>query len=131
MERLQEWREPNAFHRFCLRHLQCNFHKKFKNTLLKDLFWIAATEHQIRKFNKEIENIGKIDSSARRWLERVPLSQWSLAHDGGHRWGMVTTNHIEGFSSVLKGVRALSITVCVQLIFYRIVIYFDNGRLDV
>ena len=98
---------------------------------MNDLFWIAATEHQIRKFNKEIENIGKIDNNARRWLERVPLSQWSLTHNGGHRWGIVITNHVKGFNSVLKGARALPITSYVQLIFYGIVKYFDNGRLDV
>ena len=105
--------------------------KKFKNALLNDLFWIAAIEHQIRKFNKEMENIGKIDSNARRWLESVPLSQWSFVRDGGHHWGIVTTNYVERFNSVLKGARVLPIIACVQLIFYRIVKHFDNGRLDV
>ena len=72
------------------------------------------TEHQIRKFNKEMENIGNIDINARHLLERVPLSQWSLVHDGRQRWGIVTTNYIEGFNFVLKEAHALPITACVQ-----------------
>ena len=119
------------YHRFCLRHFQCNFHKKFKDILLNDLVWKARVEHQIRKSKNYMDNIEQINSNARRWLDRVPSSQWSLANDGGYRWGIITTNHVEGFNSVLKGARALPVTACVQLIFYRVVKYFDVGRLNV
>ena len=91
----------------------------------------VGTAHQIRKFNNAMESIGAINRDARRWLENIPLEKWSLTHDGGHRWGIITTNHCEVFNSVLKGARALPITACVQLIFYRVVLYFDEGRVKV
>ena len=75
-----------------------------------------------------MDDIEAINRNARRWLENVPLETWSLAHDGGRRWGIITTNHCEVFNAVLKGARALPITACVQLIFYRVVGYFDEGR---
>ena len=84
VDRLPEWRDPNAYHRFYLRHFQWNFHKKFKDILLKDLVWKVGIEHQIKKFNNYMDNIEQINSNARRWLDRVPSSQWSLVNDGGH-----------------------------------------------
>ena len=118
VDRLPEWQQPNAYHRFCLRHIRSNFNSKFKNVQLKDLVWLAGTAHQIRKFNANIEKIEAINRNARRWLDSIPTEKWSLAHDGGCRWGITTSNHAEVFNSVLKSARCLPITACVQLIFY-------------
>jgi hypothetical protein len=75
-----------------------------------------------------MEEIGKINPQARQWLERHALDKWTLAHDGGKRYGLLTTNLSEIFNSVLKGARFLPITACVQLTFYRLVHYFDVRR---
>lgn len=64
-----------------------------------------------------METIGRINPEARRWLEEIPLEKWALAHDNGHRYGIMTTNLTEVFNSVLKGARCLPITTLVQLTF--------------
>ena len=75
-----------------------------------------------------MEEIGKLNPQAREWLERHSFDRWTLAHDGGRRYGLLTTNLSEIFNSVLKGARFLPITTCVQLTFYRLVRYFDVRR---
>lgn len=76
----------------------------------------------------EEDGIGQLNPQARQWLERHPLDRWTLAHDGGRRYGLLTTSMSEIFNSVLKGARFLPITACVQLTFYRLVHYFDVRR---
>ncbi|XP_052623600.1 uncharacterized protein LOC111881138 [Lactuca sativa] len=119
------WLEPRGFHRYCLRHFISNFYDKFRNSELKALAYRAGSQNQIRKFNSIMEEIGKLNPRAREWLESHPLNRWTLAHDGGRRYGLLTTNLSEIFNSVLKGARFLPITACVQLTFYRMVHYFD------
>ncbi|CAI9294106.1 unnamed protein product [Lactuca saligna] len=122
------WLEPRGFHRYCLRHFINNFNDKFHNSELKALAYRAGSQNQVRKFNFIMEEIGKLNPQARQWLERHPLDRWALAHDGGRRYGLLTTNLSDIFNSVLKGARFLPITTCVQLTFYRLVHYFEVRR---
>ncbi|GFZ15688.1 hypothetical protein Acr_25g0000970 [Actinidia rufa] len=126
--------QPARFHRYCLRHFRSNYHKNFGNVKVKDLIWQAGTVHQVRKFNEvmdEIKNLGtKSESAARayRALCNEDLTKWILAHDGGYRWGVTTTNDSECYNNVLKGARDLPITSCVQVTFYRLVATFNDKR---
>ncbi|XP_023744000.1 uncharacterized protein LOC111892169 [Lactuca sativa] len=110
---------------YCLRHFINNFYDKFRNSELKALAYRAGSQNQIRKFNYIMEEIRKLNPRAREWLESHPPNRWTLAHDGGRRYRLLTTNLSEIFNSVLKGARFLPITACVQLTFYRMVHYFD------
>ncbi|GJX69522.1 uncharacterized protein Tco_0305249 [Tanacetum coccineum] len=122
------WLEPRGFHRYCLRHFINNFNDKFHNSQLKTLAYRAGSQNQVRKFNSIMDEIGQINPQARQWLQRHAFDRWTLAHDGGKRYGLLTTNLSEIFNSVLKGARFLPITRCVQLTFYRLVHYFDVRR---
>uniref|UniRef100_A0A251SCT1 Uncharacterized protein n=1 Tax=Helianthus annuus TaxID=4232 RepID=A0A251SCT1_HELAN len=113
---------------YCLRHFINNFNDKFRNSQLKALAYRAGSQNRIRKFNSIMEEIGKINRKARQWLEQHAFDKWTLAHDSGKRYGLLTTNLLEIFNSVLKGGRCLPITSCVQLTFYRLVHYFDVRR---
>ncbi|KAL7161650.1 hypothetical protein ACSBR2_042175 [Camellia fascicularis] len=75
-----------------------------------------------------MEDIYKLEKNAKRWFSRMNPIHWTLCHDGGCRWGILTTNHIEGFNGVLKGARSVPITASVEITFYRLVKYFDEGR---
>nr|CAN83615.1 hypothetical protein VITISV_011368 [Vitis vinifera] len=97
-ETYSRWTKPDAYHRFCMRHLASNFNTKFKDKTLKDLMCRAAMESK------------------------------ALSHDGGRRYGIMTTNMFEVFNGVLKGARNLPITVLVQLTFYRVNSYFTVRR---
>ncbi|RVW43332.1 hypothetical protein CK203_070261 [Vitis vinifera] len=122
------WTQPNACHRFCMRHLASNFNTKFKDKTLKDLMCRAAMESKVKKFISHMDTIGRINAEVRNWLEQIPLEKWALSYDGGRRYGIMTTNMSEVFNGVLKGARTLPITALVQLTFYRVNSYFTVRR---
>ena len=104
------WAVPSAYHRICMCHLASNFMTRFKDKLLKNLVCKAALARTQRKFNKHMAIIRRINSEAQQGLEAVPFQLWALSHDGGRRYGIMTTNMSEAFNSVLKGARSLPFT---------------------
>ena len=68
--------------------------------------------------------IRRINYEAQHWLEAIPLELWALSHDGGRRYGIMTTNMSKVFNSVLKGAHNLLITELVQLTFFCLNSYF-------
>ena len=72
--------------------------------------------------------IGRINLDAQQWLEAIPFQLWSLSHDGGRRYRIITTDMLEVFNSVLKGARSLPFTALVQLTFFRLNSYFLARR---
>ena len=105
---------PSAYHRICMRHLARNFMPWLKDKLLKNLVCKADLESTERKFNKHMTTIGRINSEVLQWLEAIPFQLWALSHDGGRRYGIMTTNISEVFNCVLKGARSLLVTALVQ-----------------
>ena len=107
------WDVPYAYHRICMRHLASNFMTLFKDKILKNLVCRAAVATTPRKMNRHMATIGRINSETQQWLEAIPLQFWALSHDGGRRYGILTTNMSEVFNSVLKGARSLPLTTLV------------------
>ncbi|KAJ7958189.1 Transposon protein, putative, Mutator sub-class, expressed [Quillaja saponaria] len=122
------WTEPYGYHRFCVRHIASNFHKTHKNMKAKNLLIHTASQTQKRKFDKYFKKFVQLDSEYAAWIGRIPLEQWALAHDGGHRFDFMTTNLGECMNNVLKGARQVPITALVRLTFYRCVKYFVEHR---
>ena len=122
------WSEPNAYHRICMRYLASNFMTHFKDKCLKQLLCRAALETKVEKFSMHMETIGKINHNALSWLEAIPFEKWALSHDGGRQYGIMTTNMLEVFNSVLKGARSFPITAFFQLTFYQVNGYFTTRR---
>ena len=118
------WAASSAYYRICMRHLASNFMTHFKDKLLKNLLCRAALVTTQRKFNRHMTTIGRINSEAQQWLKVIPLEIWVLSHDGGRRYGIMTTNMSEVFNSVLKGARSLPITTLVRLTFFHLNSYF-------
>nr|KAJ0199086.1 hypothetical protein LSAT_V11C600335500 [Lactuca sativa] len=86
MENLQEWKEPLAYRRFCLRHITSNFMKRYTNFSLKNFCWTIGSATQKRKFSK------KLKLEAWKYLKKINKSQWCLLYDENRRWGILTTN---------------------------------------
>ncbi|XP_057539719.1 uncharacterized protein LOC130817822 [Amaranthus tricolor] len=122
--------EPYALHRFCKRHLASNVHKKFKNIAVKNLFGKASEQTKIRKYNFYMNRLKELNEDAYKYLVdgSIPERQWTLIHDGGHRYGVRTTNMSEAFNGVMKGARSLPITSLVRMTFYRVNEYFATRR---
>ncbi|KAH7844672.1 hypothetical protein Vadar_030456 [Vaccinium darrowii] len=52
--------------------------------------------------------------------------RWSFAHDGGRRYGTLTTNVSKSFNGVLKDARHLPITATIMTTFFKSVEYFTD-----
>lgn len=124
MENLEDWQEPFAYHRFCLRHVRSNFMTRFKNLALKKLCWAIGSTTQKRKFRNCRRDVMAINADAWEYLNAIDRTKWCLAYDGNHRWGCLTTNNSESFNNVLKGARHLPILACIESSFRKTVSLF-------
>ena len=122
------WIEPDAYHRICMCHLSTNFMNRFKDKTLKNLVCRVDLATTVGKFNKHMDTISRINLEAQRWLDAIPFEKWELSHDGGRRYGIMTTNMYEIFNNVLKGAWSLPVTTLVQLTFFRLNRYFVAKR---
>ena len=101
-----KWQPPNAYHRFCLRHLLSNFNRAMVNVQLKKLFGKTAEQRQQVKVMNGLKAIATAKREAIFRIDNVgDMSRWSLCHDGGHRYDVTNTNLAEVFNFVMKGVR--------------------------
>ena len=119
---------PQAHHRYCLCHVANNVNTKWKISELKNLVWRAASANQVKKFEATLELIRNVKPIAHRYLEAENKEKWTLAHDGGCRYGAMTTSLSECFNGVLKGTRSLLITAMVRFTFFKVNSYFDTCR---
>lgn len=76
---------------YCLRHFFNNFNDMFRNSHLKALAYLTGSQNQVRKFNSIMEEFGKLNTHARKWLEEHALAKWTL-HMTVKRYGLLTTN---------------------------------------
>ena len=116
---------PQAHHRYCLHHVASNVNTKWKISELKNLVWRAASANQVWKFEATLELIRNVKPAAHRYLEAENKEKWTLAHNGGRRYGAMTTNLSEFFNGVLKGAHSLPITAMVRFTFFKVNSYFD------
>uniref|UniRef100_A0A2N9HZV4 MULE transposase domain-containing protein n=1 Tax=Fagus sylvatica TaxID=28930 RepID=A0A2N9HZV4_FAGSY len=87
--------------------------------------------NQLRKFNTTMDCIRRYNEEAGERLDEIAKEQWTYSHDGGHRYGAMTTNLSECFNGVLKGARSLPITALVKFSFFKLVSYFDDRRVKI
>ncbi|XP_076907132.1 uncharacterized protein LOC143563487 [Bidens hawaiensis] len=115
METLDGWKEPDAYHHFCLRHVRSNFGSKFKSNALKNLCWTIGSTSQRRKYTNAIKGMKDINKEAWRYLHGIDKSKWTLVYDkDNRRWGNLTTNIFESLNHVLHKSRLLPIKVCIH-----------------
>ncbi|KAH9616569.1 hypothetical protein KSS87_002203 [Heliosperma pusillum] len=122
------WEELHAFHRICIRHLASNVNTRYRNVKVKNMFGSTAMQFQEKKFDIGFARLGEMDRDAQHYVADVGIEKWSICHDDGHRYGILTTNLAEAFNNVLKGARFLPITALVQCIFFRVNAYFFERR---
>ncbi|XP_058006462.1 uncharacterized protein LOC131181622 [Hevea brasiliensis] len=122
------WQPPNGHHRYCLRHVLSNYNTKFKNPDMKEALRKAAHQIQKKKFYDAMDTIKSEHPDTFEWARNIPLEKWTHSHDGGKRYGSMTTNTVESVNGMLKGIRALPITTMVEKIFFQCVQYFDTRR---
>uniref|UniRef100_A0A2N9HQ99 SWIM-type domain-containing protein n=1 Tax=Fagus sylvatica TaxID=28930 RepID=A0A2N9HQ99_FAGSY len=94
---------------------------------LKNMIQRAGEHNQLRKFNATMDSIRHYNKDAADILDKeTDVEKWTLAKDGGRRYGAMTTNLSECFNGVLKGARNLPITAMVEFIYFKLVHYFND-----
>ncbi|XP_029128465.1 uncharacterized protein LOC114916283 [Cajanus cajan] len=105
--------------------------RHFKNTERKKLIINMAYGMTEPRFNyyyntlrSEPETEGVIE-----WLNTIPKEQWTLAWDGGRRWGHMTTNLAEAINSILKKTRNLPISAIIMSTYKRCnALFIQKGK---
>ncbi|XP_022004308.1 uncharacterized protein LOC110901845 [Helianthus annuus] len=118
MENLVDWREPNAYHRYCLRHVRSNFSGRFKTKSLRKLCWMIGSTSQRRKYVWAVREMQMLNQGAWNYLNDIDKSKWTIVHDrGNRRWGNITTNISESMNNVLREARLLPVKSLIHYTF--------------
>ncbi|XP_075674775.1 uncharacterized protein LOC142643959 [Castanea sativa] len=127
-------------HRYCLRHVASNFNAHFDDPTLKALALKAGYATHEAKFKSIMQTIKDVEINALRsvdpddphlerympyiYLMSEDVEKWTQSHDGGRRYGAMTTNISECFNGILKGARGLPIAAMVEFTWCKLVVYF-------
>ena len=69
---------PSCPHGYCLKYLEANFHKQFKEKKLLPFLWKAASATTQPAFDNALEDMTKIDPKAIPWLlEHTKHEHWA------------------------------------------------------
>ncbi|CAI0454491.1 unnamed protein product, partial [Linum tenue] len=116
----------NWSQRWCIRHFKSNWNHHFKRRKLADSLWWIAVAYQEKKFKEKMQNIRQICPEGAQWLDQHDLEMWTFHKDGGHRWGIATTNSSESINNVYRECRALPISAIVEMTFWKTNRWFVN-----
>ncbi|XP_031096929.1 uncharacterized protein LOC116001182 [Ipomoea triloba] len=119
---------PRVQRRYCLRHIRSNVMTRNRNRRLRALIWEAGTATTRGEFGNKMERIRAEWPAAYNYLATFDAEKWALSHDGGHRYGIMTTNSSESFNNSLKGCRMLLVTALARLTFHKIRVMFADRR---
>ncbi|XP_020180109.1 uncharacterized protein [Aegilops tauschii subsp. strangulata] len=121
---------PKLQHRWCMRHFVANFYRACKSKeFCKDLTLVCVafnTDIFKSRYDKLLKALEKNKGGKEFLLRHEPdKEKWSRAYDeGGMRYGDMTSNMVECFNNVLKGVRSLPMTAILKYTFIKLNEYF-------
>ncbi|KAI3808396.1 hypothetical protein L1987_24346 [Smallanthus sonchifolius] len=71
---------PSAEHRFCLRHIHENMKHSFRGKQYKDMLWKLETCTTVVEFEKNMDELKRMNTDAHLWLSKIPPQHWSRSH---------------------------------------------------
>lgn len=120
---------PGSPHGYCLKHLEENFRRMFKNVELCSLLWKAARATTVEEFNKCLEAMNKIDQRAIPWLQtNADPKHWAELYFEGYRYGHLTSNIAESLNSWLLPAREQPILAMLEAIRHQLMSWFATRR---
>ena len=101
-----------------------------------ELYMKAIKEVKIEALRKKLRiewQESEPDSSIMpyTYLMKEDLDLWTQLHDGGYRYGAMTTNVSECFNGVLKGARSLPIAAIVEFTWSKLAAYFHDWHKEI
>ncbi|XP_010422324.1 PREDICTED: uncharacterized protein LOC104707642 [Camelina sativa] len=82
-----QWKEPWAYHRFCLDHL-CSQLQSVSSDYDHNMEYLvgkAGSSSKKEEFDSYMLEIKEKNPEAWKWLDQIPPHQWALVHDSGSR----------------------------------------------
>ncbi|XP_076923853.1 uncharacterized protein LOC143586125 [Bidens hawaiensis] len=93
---------PTAEHRFCVRHITENIKHIFKGKIYTDAIWKLAACTTNAHYEREMDNLKRLNKKAHLWVSKIPPEYWSRSHFIGRAPSDVFTNNMcEVFNSKL------------------------------
>ncbi|XP_030940266.1 uncharacterized protein LOC115965232 [Quercus lobata] len=101
-----------------------------------ELYMQSIKEAEIEALRKKLKTErqeSEPDSSIMpyTYLMKEDLDMWTQLHDGGYRYGVMTTNVSESFNGVLKGAHGLPISAMVEFTWSKLVAYFHDRHKEI
>ncbi|GKU99781.1 hypothetical protein SLEP1_g12576 [Rubroshorea leprosula] len=97
---------PRAAHRRCARHIYANFRKQYKGKQLKKWFWITAKSTTVVEFRRNMEEINKLNPTAKEYLMQYDPKYWCKAFLDTHcKCDAVDNNMNETFNGFILDAR--------------------------
>ncbi|XP_062119198.1 uncharacterized protein LOC133832941 [Humulus lupulus] len=107
---------PKAFHGACIFHLLNNIKVNFsvRGEDLNINFVKVAKAYRVQSFEHYMNEIDKIDTRIRPYLQKIGYCTWSRCHAPTRRYTMMTSNIAESINAALKAARTLPITTMME-----------------
>ncbi|CAI9267040.1 unnamed protein product [Lactuca saligna] len=77
---------PCAEHRYCVRHIHENMRSRWRGDKFKELLWNCSTTYTVQEFEKEMEEVRKLNQECYEWLKQIPPQHWARSHFTGALW---------------------------------------------
>jgi hypothetical protein len=120
---------PHSPHGFCMKHLEENFHKQFKNVELKKLLWKAARALTKEDFDAALEEMKLINPRTVPWLyANANPVHWAELYFPGRRYGHLTSNIAESLNAKLLPAREMPILALLESIRKTLMDWFAEKR---
>jgi len=120
---------PGCPHGYCLKHLEANLSKEFKNSKLSEFLWKAASATTQPVFDKALEDMAKIDPKSVPWLlSHAKPEHWVELYFSGRRYGHLTSNIAESLNSWILEARKKPILAMFESIRHQLMVWFDARR---
>ncbi|XP_047261670.1 uncharacterized protein LOC124895275 [Capsicum annuum] len=97
------------------------FFRKLSAHVIKDREDVCIISDRAKEILASLSELWEENEEAYEYLMQFPLDKWTISHDDGKRWGVLTTNLSESFNGLLKKARGLSFTAMVTLSLEQIV----------
>ncbi|XP_060170969.1 uncharacterized protein LOC132601938 [Lycium barbarum] len=106
---------PNSHHRYCVRHIEANWQKKWRSGQMKKLMWWCAWSTYEEEFKDRLKKLGELSKednySAAKDLLHYPPQSWCRAYlDTKCKNMMVDNNFTESFNSWILEARRMPIS---------------------
>lgn len=97
---------PESHHRYCVRHIEANWCKRWKSGEMRKYMWWCAWSSYEEEFNDQLRKLGELSVDSARELLNYPPQCWSWAFfDTQCKNMMVDNNFTESFNSWILDAR--------------------------